>query len=209
MTKMNTQELNPNEVVVLTNTEKAVKSLEKVVGDVEKVTALLPTFHQTLNDISEEVAIKSNELRALETKVETVARENAIELDFRVRENSNRVLNELLDERESVAVKVDELVELKANAKYNEESVESDIAAAVKRTEETLGKEHKNTIELIKLQNSTNAAKDTAKIEQLEATIDNLKEQLKAAVDRETASLAASIKIAEAGSGVVVNTTSK
>lgn len=196
------------ELVVLTATEKATKGLVSAVSGVEKIIDTLPTFQAAVEEINEQIAIKSNKLTDLEKAVESQARENKIELSLKIRENEDEVLDTILEDRGLVTIEPSELSNLEDAATSNEETVKDAVKKAEAIITSSLTSKHEAASEKAELEFQVKEADNRAKIERLTEQVKFLEEQLKSSEDRATAKLEAEIKIAEAGSGVTINTAS-
>lgn len=196
----------PQEIVVLSATEKATKELIKNITGIQKVVELLPGFQEQVEELNEQVAIKSNLLKTLEVDVEKQARVNKIELDLKVRENEDGILNTILRARELVTIMPGDKRDLEEAAKANELTVKTAVSKAEAILKTALENKHDSEITKLDLEYKATTAESTAKINNLEEKVKFLEEQLKASEDRAAAKLQAEIKIAEAGTGITVNT---
>jgi hypothetical protein len=203
------KELNGVEVVVLTETEKATKNLLKVVADANKVISQMDSFTEAVESINEQVAVKSIELKKLSDDVEMKARENKIELNLKVRENEESVLQSILKARKLVTIEPDELNEIQTAAYQNEKDLQNAVSKAETILSKQLSDKYSSDIKIKDLEYSAKTADSKAQIENLTKEITYLKNALKEANDRAAAELEARIKIASESKAITVNTVSK
>lgn len=203
---MSTQETKK----VLTIVDRSTKSLNAAAESAQKVIQDLNSVVSIATNLATDIEFKQSELLALDDQFAIKEREQAADLKLRVRENEEKVLNELLASRKLTAVSPDVLQNLEktiVGLQQNENKVVSD---AIKATEEKLVGIHSTEVTSIQsahqVEIATLKATNSSLNERVQfLTIQNtkLEEQLNA--ERETR-----IAIAQAEStrqGVVVNTT--
>lgn len=158
--------------------------------------------------LAQDIEFKGRELAEVTAQTDAAVREAKIDLDFRVRENEDKVRNELLKKAGLVATTQAELNELAEVAQAAEVRANQTEFAAVKAAEQALHAKYSSEIANLKADHRVEQADLNAKATSDATTIQLLKGQVESLQETITAMREAEIAKAEAASkaaGVVVN----
>lgn len=222
--------INQEEIVVLTQTEKATKALVKATADLAKA-ADLSVYLETVEKINEDVAVQSNKLIQLEKTYTTKTvelektyadkftnldvdydnkvRAKIIDFKLKIQENENKELSQLLTKRNLVSIDSNELDILKSDSIYNEEKAEDAVNAAVNAAEKALHASYNGKIAGINADHKVAVAETDAKVTSLENEIKFLRTSLVQAQDNLEATREAQIKMSENARQPVINVSGK
>ena len=196
----------------LTVVDRSTKALSSAAEAIAKAATDLQGIATTANVLAQEIEFKQNELDNLEAQLVVKQREQAAELNLKVKEDADAVLATLLKERGLVTKTPAELKEVEKQLaealEDNQEAVEAavEVAVAAKVAEYTAkisSLESSHKVEIATLRANEKAAQE--RIVFLTQQNDKLEEQI--AADRE-----ARIEIAKAEAqrqAVTVNTNGK
>lgn len=196
----------------LTVVDRSTKALSTAAEAIAKASTDLQGIATTANVLAQEIEFKQNELDNLEAQLVVKQREQAAELNLKVKEDADAVLATLLKERGLVTKTPAELKEVEKQLaealEDNQEAVEAavEVAVAAKVAEYTAkisSLESSHKVEIATLRANEKAAQE--RIVFLTQQNDKLEEQI--AADRE-----ARIEIAKAEAqrqAVTVNTNGK
>lgn len=205
-------QVTPETKKVSTVLEKSTRALAagqaaigKVILDLEAGVAALVAQQQSL---AQDIEFKGRELAEVTANTEAAMRDAKIELDFRVRENEDKVLTELVKKAGLVTTTQAALTELEedaavANARANQTEFES-----VKRAEQALHAKYGSEIANLKAEQKVELAELNAQAKSDATTIALLKGQIASLEETIKANREADVQKAEAASkaaGVVVN----
>lgn len=198
---------------VSTVLDKSIKAVAATVAASNKtfteVQAGLETLLNKQVSLSQDIEYKGRELAEISVQTEQKLRDAKIELDFKVRENEDKVRGELLSKAGLVATTQAELNRLNSELSAAKDAAQRTEFDAVSAAEQKLHSEYKALLATQKAQNDVvlaefkaNAKSDTARIQSLNEQVEQLREDL--AAERK-----ARVDIAQAEAnkqGVVVNT---
>lgn len=205
-------QVTPETKKVSTVLEKSTRALVagqtaigKVIVDLEAGVAALVAQQQSL---AQDIEFKGRELAEVTANTEAAVRDAKIELDFRVRENEDKVRIDLVKKAGLVTTTQAALTELEedaavANARANQAEFE-----AVKRAEQALHAKYGSEIANLKADQKVELAELNAQAKSDATTIALLKGQIASLEETIKANREADVQKAEAASkaaGVVVN----
>lgn len=205
-------QVTPETKKVSTVLEKSTRALAagqaaigKVIVELEAGVASLVAQQQSL---AQDIEFKGRELAEVTANTEAAVRDAKIELDFRVRENEDKVRIDLVKKAGLVTVTQAALTELEedaavANARANQSEFES-----VKRAEQALHAKYSSEIATLKADQKVELAELNAQAKSDATTIALLKGQIASLEETIKANREADVQKAEAASkaaGVVVN----
>lgn len=205
-------QVTPETKKVSTVLEKSTRALVagqtaigKVIVDLEAGVAALVAQQQSL---AQDIEFKGRELAEVTANTEAAVRDAKIELDFRVRENEDKVRIDLVKKAGLVTTTQAALTELEedavvANARANQSEFES-----VKRAEQALHAKYGSEIANLKADQKVELAELNAQAKSDATTIALLKGQIASLEETIKANRDADVQKAEAASkaaGVVVN----
>ena len=198
--------------VVATVAEKAQKSLVLAATAAAKIFTDIASATQTLEQVVEDVQIQENNLNAIAENTKKAVREAAIELDFAIRENENKVLTNLMSKYGYVAITEEQMNSLQ-NALAAAQSVNADdIARAVDAKTSSIYAAHNAQLAALKASQAVEIANTTAELKAAQMQNTFMAQQVEDLRSQVEADRAARIEIAKAESGrqgVVVNTNGK
>lgn len=194
---------------VITLVTKAASSISKATTDLGKQMEALQSLVNTSVEITEEIEFKQSQLTQLEQQIADEARRKSAELELRVLEDEDLVLQQLLEARNAVEVPTKELNQLKSDLNLalqsNEDEINKAVAIAKNQGESAL----KSAVEKAKneaaLANAENVARISMLTTQLKDARDNVAE-LKEMLNEERK---ARVEIAQAGTNINVSAPSK
>ena len=205
-------QVTPETKKVSTVLEKSTRALAagqaaigKVIIDLEAGVTALVAQQQAL---AQDIEFKGRELAEVTANTEAAVRDAKIELDFRVRENEDKVRIDLVKKAGLVTITQAALTELEedtaaANVRANQAEFE-----AVKRAEQALHVKYGSEIASLKADQKVELAKLNAQAMSDASTIALLKGQIASLEETIKANREADVQKAEAASkaaGVVVN----
>lgn len=205
-------QVTPETKKVSTVLEKSTRALAagqtaigKVIVDLEAGVAALVAHQQSL---AQDIEFKGRELAEVNANTEAAVRDAKIALDFRVRENEDKVRIDLVKKAGLVTTTQAALTELEkdaavANARTNQAEFE-----AVKRAEQALHAKYGSEIANLKADQKVELAELNAQAKSDATTIALLKGQIASLEETIKANREADVQKAEAASkaaGVVVN----
>lgn len=203
----------PETKKVSTVLEKSARALSAAEQSITKVTTELQTgvaaLTVQLNGLAQDVEFKARELQEVTATTEAAARDAKIELDFRVRENEDKVRIELVRKAGLVTTTQAELDELAETAQAATVKLKQGEFAAVKEAESRINARFEAHINSLESGHKVEMAELNANAKSDATTIQLLKGQIASLEATITANREAEIKKAEAASnaqGVTVNT---
>jgi len=195
---------------VLSNTQKATKGLSAAQVALEK---LIGTFAQNVVEnetVLESVAIAQSKLDDLKEQTDIEVRKATIDFDLRLQEHKNKVITEVLQSNDEVAVDVSYLSTLRdegANTGYyNKVAINRAVQAAVA----TVKAESTTALATANSEHAVETAELKADKASLESQVKWLTDSVTKLEESITAERAARVQMAEAASkaaAVTVNTT--
>ena len=162
-----------------------------------------------MNGLAQDVEFKARELQEVTATTEAAARDAKIELDFRVRENEDKVRIELVRKAGLVTTTQAELNELAESAQAATVQLQKGEFAAVKAATDRIHAEYKAALNALESGHKVEMAELNANAKSDATTIQLLKGQIASLEATINANREAEIKKAEAASnaqGVTVNT---
>ncbi len=203
-----TTQPTPEVKKTLTVVDRSTKALNSAADTVQKAIADLATIVTTSASLTQEIEFKQSELNGLADAYATKEREQAAELRLRIKENEDKVLDELLKARKVISIAPSVLTDLQAELAQVKASNEAAIAEAVKAAEARVAaafqaqinaKEAAHQVETATLKANTTA--QTERNAFLSAQIT----QLQAEIQKERDARVAIAQAEAAKQGVIVN----
>ncbi|MAE18565.1 hypothetical protein CMK12_06500 [Candidatus Poribacteria bacterium] len=194
----------------------ALSKITKATTELMKSSKAQATAAEALRDLIEQAETVSKEIQELEIKKDSIAedlatsiRQQKIDLDLRVKENEEEVLQNILDSRCKTTINPEELEELRETAdrasRELEENTQKAVEAALADKEINYKLEKAEEDQKVAVERAESQARIEAFTSQLEAAArvaEDLREQLSA--ERE-----AGVKRAEAAGAMTINAGSK
>lgn len=203
---------NATSTAIATMAEKAQKALLKQAQENKKILEDVLNTSTALALLIEDVQIKENELNSIAVSTKDAVREAAIELDFAIRENENKVLTNLMSKYGYAAITEEQMNALQ-NALAAAQSVNvDDIAKAVEAKTSSIYAAHNAQMAALKAAQAVEIANTTAELKAAQMQNTFMAQQVEDLRSQVEADRAARIEIAKAESGrqgVVVNTNGK
>ena len=205
-------QVTPETKKVSTVLEKSTRALAagqtaigKVIADLESGVSTLVAQQQSL---AQDIEFKGRELAEVTATTDAAVRDAKIDLDFRVRENEDKVRNELVKKAGLVTTTQAELNELAEEAQAANVRANQTEFEAVKRAEQALHSKYGSEIAGLKADQKVELAELNAQAKSDATTIALLKGQIESLEATIKANREADVQKAEAASkaaGVVVN----
>lgn len=205
-------QVTPETKKVSTVLEKSARALAagqtaigKVIADLESGVSTLVAQQQSL---AQDIEFKGRELAEVTATTDAAVRDAKIDLDFRVRENEDKVRNELVKKAGLVTTTQAELNELAEEAQAANVRANQTEFEAVKRAEQALHSKYNAEIAGLKADQKVELAELNAQAKSDATTIALLKGQIESLEATIKANREADVQKAEAASkaaGVVVN----
>lgn len=208
--------MSQEKAIILDQSQKAAKAVSGAVASLSKVTETLAIYAAQVEDLTEKVNVKTNELaeldiklavkiKEIDTSIAEKERSAGVDLKIRLKENEDKTLADLAKARGSVVVAADVIPALESKLLEAEKSVESAVAKAVAATTKELKAAHEMEVKTINLTNAAETAKINADLDAKDAKIKMLEEQLKLANAALDAERAARVTIAASTAQPVIN----
>lgn len=208
--------MSQEKAIILDQSQKAAKAVSGAVASLSKVTETLAIYATQVEDLTEKVNIKTNELaeldiklvakiKEIDTSIAEKERSAGVDLKIRLKENEDKTLADLAKARGSVVVAADLIPALESKLSEAEKSVESAVAKAVAATTKELKTAHEMEVKTINLTNAAETAKINADLDAKDAKIKMLEDQLKLANGALDAERAARVTIAASTAQPVIN----
>ena len=183
----NMSQTTPEVKKVVTQVDKSTKLMTKVVSDLTKVMSELTSLTATSEALAFDIEEKSSELKLIEMNITESERKAKAELNLRILENADAVLNELMSARKLARISNADLNELRCELEDAKADNTETIATAVEKAEKAgaiaksaaeskLTSEHAVATARLEADNSSLQSKITF----LESSVDDLKAMLKA-----------------------------
>ena len=205
-------QVTPETKKVSTVLEKSTRALAagqtaigKVIADLESGVSNLVAQQQSL---AQDIEFKGRELAEVTATTDAAVRDAKIDLDFRVRENEDKVRNELVKKAGLVTTTQAELNALEEEAQAANVRANQTEFEAVKRAEQALHSKYNAEIAGLKADQKVELAELNAQAKSDATTIALLKGQIESLEATIKANREADVQKAEAASkaaGVVVN----
>lgn len=198
--------------VVATVAEKAQKSLVLAATAAAKIFADIASATQTLEQVVEDVQIQENKLNSIAESTKNAVREAAIELDFAIRENENKVLSNLMSKYGYAAITEAQMLSLQSDLAAAQSVNADDITKAVEAKTSSIYAAHNAQMSALKASQAVEIANTTAELKAAQMQNNFMAQQVEDLRSQVEADRAARIEIAKAESGrqgVVVNTNGK
>ena len=205
-------QVTPETKKVSTVLEKSARALavgqaafSKVIADLESGVSTLVAQQQSL---AQDIEFKGRELAEVTATTDAAVRDAKIDLDFRVRENEDKVRNELVKKAGLVTTTQAELNALEEEAQAANVRANQTEFEAVKRAEQALHSKYNAEIAGLKADQKVELAELNAQAKSDATTIALLKGQIESLEATIKANREADVQKAEAASkaaGVVVN----
>ena len=202
-------ENNGSNVKVLTETGRATKALVSASDNLSKVVLSVSAFAQEVNDIVEQIDIKQGELSQLDAIYADKLRQHKIDLNFKIQENAEAELNNLLDAKGLVAVSADTIDKLEGEIETLVESRDDAIKSEVAKAVNVIKAETSNQIKIKDLEHTNATAKVNAELDSANSKIKYLEDALETANKALDAERAARIEIASKTAQPVINVNGK
>lgn len=185
MEKFMTTQATPEVKKTLTVVDRSTKALATAAEAVQKAITDLGSITTISTALAQEIEFKQSELNGLTDLYQTKEREQVAELRLRVKENEDKVFEELLKARKLIAVAPTVLTDLQTQLNQVTASAEANVTEAVKAAEARVSasaqaamnaKEAAHQVEIATLKASTSSLTErntflTAQIAQLQNEI--------------------------------------
>lgn len=179
--------------------KKGTQATEVIIGsaalNIRKSLAALGDAVKTvesLGDKAEEmqglIAQREDRIKELDVTFAETKRQKQVELDLKVKEDEQKVVNDVLAKNSLVAIPQAELDNIKANLTKATSEMNSEIQKAVGAATASLKKDHEAAVALTAAENRTKEAANTAMLATTESKLKFLEEQVemwKGALDAE------------------------
>ena len=208
MSNINTQ----TSTSIATVAEKAQKALLKQAAENKKVLEDILNTSTALELLIEDVQIQENKLNSIAESTKNAVREAAIELDFAIRENENKVLSNLMIKYGYAAITEAQMLSLQSALASAQSVNADDIAKAVEAKTSSIYAGHNAQMAALKAAQAVEIANTTAELKAAQMQNNFMAQQVEDLRSQVEADRAARIEIAKAESGrqgVVVNTNGK
>lgn len=196
---------NNTNLKVLTETGRATKALVTASENLAKVVLSVTAFTQEVNEIAEQIEVKTGELSLLDSQYADKLRQHKIDFKFKIQENEEEELQTLLDSRGLVAVAGDKVTSLENQISELTSGQDKIISSEVAKAKAVLSSEHSNAIKVKDLEYAASTAKTNADLNAANAKIDFLEAALETANKALDAERAARIEIASNASQPTIN----
>lgn len=200
------------QVKALTVTAKATKTLLAAAATLGKTVTDLAENVMLNEAVLEQIAEGQQKLDSLAEATATEVRVQAVDLNLRVQENEDKVLNTLMGKKKLATITVDQLSSL--NTEVEEARIDSDVAIqkAVSIAISSANRTHEAAISAAEAEHRVETAELLADVKSKNAEIAFMKTNittLQETVNAEREARVAMADSASKASGVVVNTSSK
>lgn len=202
-------ENNVSNVKVLTETGRATKALVTAGENLSKVVLSISAFIQEVNEIVEQIDIKQGELSQLDALYTDKLRQHKIDLNFKIQENAEAELNNLLDSKGLVAVSADTISKLESEIETLVDSRDDAIKSEVAKAVNAVKSETSNQIKIKDLEHTNATAKVNAELDSANSKIKYLEDALETANKALDAERAARIEIASKTAQPTINVNGK
>ncbi|WAI96161.1 hypothetical protein [Vibrio phage vB_VhaP_PG11] len=198
-----------SQVQAITVTTKATGALDKVVVAVTKAVADLQLVAEQHESLLVQVAEAQQNLDSLGETTAVAVRQQAVDLDLRVQENENEVLNHLLNTRGLTTIEPNALSALRDEATRANYDAQAEISKAVKAALAKAATDAKLEAAEKSQEVAVAAAETRARIESLEAQLMASKREVTSLTEQLSAEREAGIERARAAGSMTINTSSK
>lgn len=167
------------EVVILTESQKSAKAILAATIALTKVTDGLAVYAEQVEDLTEQINIKSNEIINLQQESDEKLRVTKVDLALKIRENEEVEFNKMLKTRGLTIIepaKLDALQVAVDTAQVNEDAA---VKSAVAKANAISTQASEFALKSLKLENSAATAKATAELEAKDSKIAYLETQIK------------------------------
>jgi chromosome segregation ATPase len=198
---MSTQEVKK----VITAVDKSTKAMSKVTADLSKVMTELKSLTEVSEALAFDIEEKSSELRNISANISEEERKAKAELNLRILENAEAVLDKLLSERKLAKISTSDLSELQVALDEAKADNQAAIDAAVKSAETGAAISKSSAIAQLKSEHAVETAELKAQNSSLQSEIAFLKtnnEDLKKIIESERE---ARVKMSENASQPTIN----
>ena len=200
--------------------KKGTQATEVIIGSAalnirKSLTALSDAVKtvESLGDKAEEmqglIAQREDRIKELDVMFAETKRQKTVELDLKVKEDEQKVVNDVLAKNNLVAIPQAELDNIKANLTKATSEMNSEIQKAVGAATSSLKKDHESAVALTAAENKAKEAANTAMLATTESKLKFLEEQVemwKSALDAERQAGVERAKASSVGSINVGNT---
>lgn len=200
--------MNESTATLITTADRSVKAITAATAGLSKVVADVIALNGVVETLSADIQQKEGQLADLERQLNIGERNAKAELNVRVAEAENVVLNQLLQKNDLARISNTTLSELQDNLSDARSTVELAVADAVKAAESALHASYGGKLRSQEADFKVANAEGTARISALSERNQFLVEELAKARQDLVAEREARIKIAQAEAGrqgVVVN----
>lgn len=192
---------------ILTETGRASKALITAGDSLLKVMSGISVFTQEVDSLVEQIDIKTGELSQLDSIYNDKVRQHKIDLKFKIQENEEEELQNILNARGLIATSANHVDELETQIATLTTNQEKLVTTEVTKAVNAVKAETANTIKFKELEHSTATAKLNADLEALQSKVKYLEGALATANKSLDDERAARIEIAAktAQPSIVVN----
>lgn len=171
-------------------------SVSKLTIGLEEVKKL----PELLDNLGLQIAAKEDKLKELDVTFAEKQRQHSVEFGLKVKEDSGKVVAEILASQHLVAMPKAELDGLHTKLKTLETDFDKEVNLKINAATGAMSREFKHKEELLLSQQRTEQAENLGKIASLGSKVEVLTEQLTIAQNQLTAERAAGVERAKAGS---------
>ena len=193
----------------LTAVDRSTKTLAATVESVQKVVVDLASVASLAASLATDIEFKQSELEALEGQFAVKQRELTAELNLKVKEDADKVLEGLLKDRGLMTVAPTEYYSIQSQVRTLQEGNADDLASAVKDAEKSATIKHQAELAALKSAQQVEVASIKASEASLRDRIAFYETQVSQLQEEIRAERNSRIEIARAESqkqGVTVNT---
>lgn len=193
----------------LTAVDRSTKTLAATVENVQKVVVELASVANLAASLATDIEFKQSELEGLEGQFAVKQRELTAELNLKVKEDAEKVLEGLLKDRGLMTVVPTEYYSIQSQVRTLQEGNADQVAAAVKEAEKAAGIKHQAELAALKSTQQVEVASIKASEASLRDRLAFYETQVSQLQEEIRAERNSRIEIAKADSqkqGVTVNT---
>lgn len=156
-----------SENTVITATDRAVKNLQSAVNAATKVIGDLDPLVQQAATLADDIKQRESELHNLNVQFAETERRAKAELELRLLENEEAVLNQLRDKRGLANIKLVDLSALHDRLTTAEEATEDAVKKAVAEATRALHAQYSSEVSRIKAEHAVASAEVNASVASL------------------------------------------
>jgi hypothetical protein len=156
----------------------AAQSLKKSLAEYVNATAAIDKMADRADELSTIVASKEAAIEELDVKYQEKERQLALDLDLRMKERTELVVNRYLNEQSKTAISTSELSALKQELETTKTNFNKDVQSAVAAATSNIKGTYESDKRLLEAEHRAAQAKNEAQIETLEGKVVFLEDQV-------------------------------